>query len=645
MKSLLQFLYGIFFCLILPGWLILWAYFTRQVIPLEITGIGLQIVGGCITVAGLALQLLAMKQLWLKGKGLPMNAFPPRHYVTTGVYQYLRHPIYVGFVLTCAGTSLLVLSASGLFFVTPIMALLCVGLVVGYEQPAIVNRFGSDQTKQHAPLVGLPVNSSEKADLRSQLAAIVSVFVPWTLLYYWLIFLGDSPDFFTLALPGEEHWPVYPWSEFFYALTYPFVVAIPLILSRKDQLREFVQTSFWLIAWGIFLQYTLPFHAPPRPFLSDSFLGDMLLWERGLDGPVCAFPSFHVMWALTGAKFWSIAYPKRRSLWWILASFMSLSCITTGNHTIADVLAGLLVFILVDRRRATWSWLQGLSERMANSWNAWRFGPLRVINHSLYAGLACAVGIFLAGQFINELYLLFLLTFLILICACLWGQSVTGSPILLRPFGYYGAILGGILAACIIVTFWNYSWLELCAIMALAAPWVQALGRLRCLVQGCCHGKPTDTIPGIRCRNPHSRICAVSNLHDVMIHNTQLYSIISNLITGMFLWRLWYAGISPAMLAGLYGILNGIFRFMEEAYRGEVQTPVFGGLRLYQWLSLASIVAGMILTCLPGPSTLIAHWRFDTAILITSLACGLFAAFMMGMDFPESHRRFARLSG
>lgn len=423
MTSLYQFLYGALFCVIIPCWLVLWAYLTRDAIPVSLEGSGIQKFGGCITVVGLALQILAMKQLWQRGKGLPMNAFPPQHYVTSGVYQYLRHPIYVGFVLTCAGVSLLWLSASGLFFITPIMALLSLALVLGYEQPAIEARFGKEQTEAHVPLFGSPLKAPVRADLKTQLAIMFIVFVSWTLLYYWLIFLGDSPHFVTLALPGEQQWLVLSWSEFFYALTYPFVLTIPLVLKRKDQLRQFMHTAGWLIAWGIFLQYTLPIHAPPRPFQSDSFLGDLLLWERGLDGPVCAFPSFHVMWALAGASFWSIAFPKLRWLWWALATLMSLSCITTGNHTAADVLAGAMVFLLVNQRHRLWSWLQTHSEQLANSWKAWQFGPLRVINHSLFAGLACTVGILLAGQFIPELAILFLITFLILICACLWGRA------------------------------------------------------------------------------------------------------------------------------------------------------------------------------------------------------------------------------
>ena len=267
------------------------------------------------------------------------------------------------------------------------------------------------------------------------------VFVPWVLLYYWLIFLGDSPHFIALALPGEMQWPVLEWTEFFYFLTYQFALLVPLILQRKDQLRQFVHTAWWTIGIGIFLQYTLPVHAPPRPFEPETIWGHLLLWERSMDGPVCAFPSFHVMWALVAASFWSLAFPRWKWCWWILAALMSLSCSTTGNHTVADVAAGVAVFGLIHERQRLWLLLQRACEHLANSWQAWHFGPLRVINHSLFAGLACAVGIFLAGQFIPELSVLWIITTLILVSACIWGQMVTGSSKLLRPFGYYGAIL------------------------------------------------------------------------------------------------------------------------------------------------------------------------------------------------------------
>lgn len=629
----------------LPTWLVVWAYLTRQLIPVSLSGSETQIVGGCLAVVGLIVQVLAMRQLWLVGHGLPMNAYPPQRYVSSGIYHLLRHPIYVGFVLLCAGVSLLCLSSSGLFLVTPMVALLSLALVLGFEQPDIAARFGDERLRDHAPLLGPPANCPTCATWITRLAVASIVFVPWLLLYYWLIFLGDSPRFVTLVLPGEEQWRVLQWTEGFYALTYPFVLATPLILWRQDWLRQFVLTSWWLIAWGIFLQYTLPVHAPPRPFVADSFWGSLLLWERGLDGPVCAFPSFHVMWALTSASFWSLAFPRARWLWWLFALLMSASCITTGNHTVADVVAGVAVFLLIEQRQRLWATMQQVCEHLANSWTSWQIGPLRVINHSVYAGLACAIGIFLAGQFIPELVILFLFTVLILGAACLWGQFVTGSPRLLRPFGYYGAILGALLAVVIITHFWNYSWITLCAIAALVAPWVQAIGRLRCLVQGCCHGRPVVTAIGIRCDNPHSRVVAISRLAGVMIHNTPLYSIITNVVAGMLLWRLWYADIAPALLAGLYGILNGAFRFVEEAYRGEVQTPTVRGLRLYQWCSLVSILAGTALTCIPGPPLLEAQWRSDAPLVLTSLCCGLIAAFAMGMDFPQSTRRFARLSG
>ena len=40
----------------------------------------------------------------------------------------------------------------------------------------------------------------------------------------------------------------------------------------------------------------------------------------------------------------------------------------------------------------------------------------------------------------------------------------------------------------------------------------------------------------------------------------------------------------------------GLGRFVEEAYRGEVQTPFLFGLRLYQWMAILSIVLGAICT-------------------------------------------------
>jgi len=106
---------------------------------------------------------------------------------------------------------------------------------------------------------------------------------------------------------------------------------------------------------------------------------------------------------------------------------------------------------------------------------------------------------------------------------------------------------------------------------------------------------------------------------------------------------LWLLHAPLHLIAGLYFILTGLGRFVEEAWRGEPQTSVFAGLRLYQWAAAASVLAGALMTALgrsgPAPT---AH--FDWSALLPSAAFGLLVCCAMGVDFPESSRRFSRLA-
>ena len=84
-------LYGLIFIFVLPYGLILWAGYTENIIKfpaIESTNFGwILIIGG-----GLLL-LLAMLSLIKYGKGLPMNAYPPKLFVDRGPYRIFHHPI------------------------------------------------------------------------------------------------------------------------------------------------------------------------------------------------------------------------------------------------------------------------------------------------------------------------------------------------------------------------------------------------------------------------------------------------------------------------------------------------------------------------------------------------------------------------
>lgn len=177
---------------------------------------------------------------------------------------------------------------------------------------------------------------------------------------------------------------------------------------------------------------------------------------------------------------------------------------------------------------------------------------------------------------------------------------------------------------------------------AIAAPWIQILGRLRCLVQGCCHGKPSNEDLGIHFTHPLSRVNKISGLKGASLHPTQLYSIGNNFISGLILIRLCSLNMSVTFITGMYLILNGLGRFIEEYFRGEAQTPYWAGMRIYQWIAIVNIVAGAVFTCLPSATML--NFQLNVPSFCWALAMGIFATIAYGVDFPNSNKRFARLT-
>jgi hypothetical protein len=441
----------------------------------------------------------------------------------------------------------------------------------------------------------------------------------------------------------ETRLPVIEWTEVFYASVYPAVFAAPVVAGTRRDLREFSTRGLVSMALVFPLFLAVPLIAPPRPFEPRGVLGDLLLWERAIDTPACAFPSFHVIWAWLAAEAIS-SRSGGRWVWRAWALLVAAGSITTGMHAVIDVLAGFAVVAIAIRRGALWGIIRRGAERIANSWREWRFGRVRVINHGAYAALAAFGGVALAGFLLGpgrEGEIL-LASASGLVCAGFWAQWVEGSPQLLRPFGYFGAVAGVVLGSLACVVFGLGPWLIVGA-FAVAAPWIQAIGRLRCLVQGCCHGSPAPAHVGIRYTHPRSRVCRQADLAGAPVHPTPVYSMLWCVFTGLMVGRLWSLHANLPLVAGMYLILTGIGRFVEEAYRGEPQTLVYAGLRLYQWLAVASVVLGAMLTALPGPY---APGTFDPAWQPVAFAAGFGAVcgFALGVDFPESSRRFARLA-
>ncbi|MBZ5495783.1 MAG: phosphatase PAP2 family protein [Acidobacteriia bacterium] len=100
-------------------------------------------VGCCLALSGFLLMILAMAQLWSRGKGLPISHLPPTKFVTGGCYRYLRHPIYVGYNAVFAGAALLMNSFWSLAFSGPLLLIGWTAYALFYEEPLLIDRFGS----------------------------------------------------------------------------------------------------------------------------------------------------------------------------------------------------------------------------------------------------------------------------------------------------------------------------------------------------------------------------------------------------------------------------------------------------------------------------------------------------------------------
>jgi protein-S-isoprenylcysteine O-methyltransferase Ste14 len=294
-------------------------------------------------------------------------------------------------------------------------------------------------------------------------------------------------------------------------------------------------------------------------------------------------------------------------------------------------------------RRTIWSGLCRATEAVANSWHEWTFGPIRFLNHGLYAAAGAAVGVAVAVWLAGPSAAWWLIGFALVaeLGAGIWAQVVEGSSLLLRPYGYFGSVVAVVVAGPVAWAAGADPWLLLAA-FTIGACVTQAFGRLRCLVQGCCHGKRMSAPWGIHYRHPRSRVLRLSDLGGVPVHPTQLYAILASLATGAILLRLWMLALPLSFVGGTYLVLMGLSRFVEEHYRGEPQTASVGGLRLYQWLAIGFVIVGAGVTAIgghpaPPPRGLtVSVWPWLAALAVLTYVA-------YGVDFPRSNRRFSRL--
>ncbi|HET7217547.1 MAG TPA: prolipoprotein diacylglyceryl transferase family protein [Vicinamibacterales bacterium] len=630
--------YAGLFLAALPGLLAAWAMRLDRLLALPV--VDAPAVGAALATAGLVLMGAAMWNLWARGGGLPASPFPPMRLVTAGAYAIFAHPIYVGAALTAFGASLLARSGAGFWIVSATLVLAMAAFVTGFERDATRRRFGMLAT----PWLRLPGVSTGPPTFRDRAVVYLMVFLPWGVLYQAIELLGVPPDAVIAYFDWEARLPIVPWTEAFYAATYLFVLAAPLAARRAVDLRAFARSGLWATALIILCYLLVPLIAPARPVTGDGVWQTLMRWERAFDQPVTAFPAFHVVWACLAAELWTRSYARARAVFTAFVAATAVSCITTGMHAVVDVAGGFIAYALVSRRHVAWRAVCAGAESIANTWKEVSLGPVRLLMHGCFAAvgamLGVAVALSLAGPDVTGWILA--MTAAAVVGAAVWGQLLEGSAVLLRPYGYFGSVIGVAIATLAAAGAGADIWVIFAA-FGVGAAVTQAIGRLRCLVQGCCHGREAPADIGIRYTHPRSRVVRLAGMGGTPVHATPVYSLIWMLVVAAVMVRLWAVGAPLQLIAGLYFILAGVGRFVEEHYRGEPQTAIVGGLRLYQWLAILFVLCGAVLTTLgatPAPPPVGVSVRMTPALLGVALAT--FVAY--GVDLPGSSRRFSRLA-
>lgn len=393
MKTLIgKILFGSIFVVIIPVLLIAWAHFTASDIALPVPSN--KIVNFFALAIGAFFVIAGMHNLWFYGDGLPMNAFPPKNFVKNGAYSIVKNPIYFGTAIMSFSISAIAQSSAGFWFISPLFTLMIIAYTIGFENERNIKIFGQQPYK---PFLSLSERSNEIPSPKNRIAAFILVYLPWLLIYESFIFIGVPKGAIYSNLPFESNLPLIEFTVVVYVATYLYAVIIPFVIKSKEVLRSF-EIDVWL-ATGISatLYFTIPFIVKQPQITPHSIWGDILLFDRTNDGISAAFPAFHVIWAFIAAQYFSASKKKLKWMWYMLAVLISISCITTGNHSIIDVIAGIGVYFITRYKMQIWNFIRSQSERIANSWREWRFGSVRVINHGFYAGASGFVGILIIG--------------------------------------------------------------------------------------------------------------------------------------------------------------------------------------------------------------------------------------------------------
>jgi protein-S-isoprenylcysteine O-methyltransferase Ste14 len=111
-----------------------------------------QLIAAALIVAGLAPLFASIWRFIFEGRGTLMPAVPTERLVVSGLYRYVRNPMYVGVVTSLWGETILFATSDTMKYTLTVWLLIEL-FIVFYEEPTLARRHPEDypRYKQHVP--------------------------------------------------------------------------------------------------------------------------------------------------------------------------------------------------------------------------------------------------------------------------------------------------------------------------------------------------------------------------------------------------------------------------------------------------------------------------------------------------------------
>ena len=175
---------------------------------------------------------------------------------------------------------------------------------------------------------------------------------------------------------------------------------------------------------------------------------------------------------------------------------------------------------------------------------------------------------------------------------------------------FYGGVIGAALALLLFVRLRHERFLEVSDLLLAVLPLGHAFGRLGCFLNGCCHGRPSESFLAVSFP-AHSPAWYVQCENGLILHTaarslpvlpTQLFESAANLLLFVALFCL-YRRVSHrrGLVTAAYFMSYAVVRFLIEPLRGD-QRMLVGVWSIGQTISIALFAAGAVL----------AIWRLRT---------------------------------